>query len=338
MKTLFFISKPLEMLGAIEARKQFKITQSVLVIRVENHERATIDLLIEKSGNWQEVIFANAKSSYGLSWIRLLKKLQKEPYEYLFARAFPISSYFVHNLKYEKLFLLDDGTATINIVEEFKNQKNLTKRFSLFRGKNKSGFIYSFVAFIYQKANILVEKPVEKGNVYTIYDIESIPNLTIIKNEFQWIQSLKKKQKNEKEDAVFIIGTDVVEVKMLSQKSYITTLKKIAAFYKGKKIIYIPHGRERANGVLKIKNDLGFTIRKNKYNVELDFVLNNLFPTHIVGTISTALITLKLIYKEGLQVDFFNFNEKFLSLEGKENIINIVEYQKKYITYRELNY
>ncbi|XKW97237.1 hypothetical protein R8G64_01765 [Tenacibaculum maritimum] len=69
--------------------------------------------------------------------VKINPKAQKENYEYLFTRAFPIASYFVNNLNYNKLYLLDDGNATINIAKEFRDKKSLTKRFSLFKGKNK---------------------------------------------------------------------------------------------------------------------------------------------------------------------------------------------------------
>ena len=73
-----------------------------MVLKVEKNDQKTVDFLIEKSGDWNTIIRANSKSSYGLSWIKLTKKLQKENYQHLFTRAFPIASYFVNNLNYKK--------------------------------------------------------------------------------------------------------------------------------------------------------------------------------------------------------------------------------------------
>lgn len=134
---LFFISKPLELLGAIEAKTQFDIKNAVLVYSCKkNKDRATIEFLLKKEKIWNTVIFVKPKPYYGLFWVRLIKKLQKEKYTYLFTRAFSTSAYFIHNLEFEKHMLLDDGTATIKIHKEFLKNKNLNKRFSLFGGLN----------------------------------------------------------------------------------------------------------------------------------------------------------------------------------------------------------
>ena len=62
------------------------------------------------------------------------------------------------------------------------------------------------------------------------------------------------------------------------------------------KLLFIfPHGREKKKKHLDIIAKLSnFEIRKNKFNVELDFLLNNETPQYIAGTITTALITLKI--------------------------------------------
>ena len=305
MKSLFFICKPLEMLGAIEAREQLKLSETILIIKSDKKDDNTINFLIERSGNWDRIIRTKRKSSYGLSWLLLIKKLKKENYKYLFTRAFPVASYFVNNLRYEKLYLLDDGNATINIAKEFRDNKNLTKRFSLFKGKNKKGIKYDFLEKIHGLSNVVIEEKVDKVGFYTYYNLPDFPNQTILKNEFKWLETLKISATPQSLNEVYIIGTDITEANVLPQNDYLITLKKIADIYKGKKLIYIPHGRELNYRIEEIKKHINCEIRNNKFNVELDFMLRNEYPTHVVGTITTALITLKLIYKENIQIDFF---------------------------------
>ncbi|TCI95032.1 polysialyltransferase family glycosyltransferase [Tenacibaculum sp. M341] len=338
MKSIFFITKPLELLGAIEARNQLKLDNCLLIIKSDKKDDETLNFLIEKSGNWNHIIRTKKKSSYGVSWIKLIKKLQKESYDYLFSRAFPIASYFINNLRYNHLYLLDDGHATVNIADEFKKNKNLTNRFSLFKGKNKAGIKYSIVESIYKSLNIFIEKPVESIGFYTYYDLGNIPNVTVLKNNFSWFASLKTKDYKVQEDIVYIIGTNVVAAKILSQKDYVTTLKKIALHYKDKEIVYIPHGRETEERIAGIKSELNCEIRRNKFNVELDFALRNEQPKIVVGSISTALITLKKIYKEEIQISFFNFDNTKIAVDKIEAVSNLNEYQKKFLDYIELTY
>lgn len=338
MSSIFFISKPLELLGAIEARNQFKIKDSVLVIKVSKSDEPTINYLIEKSGNWNTIIRTKRKSSYGLSWLKLILRLQKEEYEYLFTRAFPIASYFVNNLKYNKLYLLDDGNATINIAKEFRDCNNLTKRFSLFKGKNKKGIKYDFVKYIYGFYGIKTEKLVKKIGFYTFYDLPNYPNQIIIENELNWFKSLKVNAIPQSSNKVYIIGTDIVGAGIVNLKGYLITLKKIAELYKEKELIYIPHGRELNAEIEEIKQHINCEIRRNEFNIELDFILRNEYPVHVVGTITTALITLKLIYKKDIRVEFFNFDESKVVKDKRNDIHEIYEYQKKYIDFVELNY
>ncbi|CAA0205343.1 hypothetical protein TMFC_230031 [Tenacibaculum maritimum] len=338
MKSIFFICKPLEMLGAIEAREQLKLSAPILIIKSDKKDDKTIDFLIKKSGNWGEIIKTKKKSSYGISWLKLTQRLKKENYEYLFTRAFPIASYFVNNLNYNKLYLLDDGNATINIAKEFRDKKSLTKRFSLFKGKNKKGIKYDFVEKVYNLYNIKIEGIVDKVGFYTYYELPKFPNQIVLKNEFKWLKTLKKSSTPQSSNEIYIIGTDIAEANVLRQGDYLITLRKIADKYPNKKLIYIPHGREQKNRVEEIRKHINCEIRYNEFNVELDFMFRNEYPTHIVGTITTALITLKLIYQGDIRIDFYNFDDSKI-IEDKRNDINeIYKYQKEYINFIELVY
>ncbi|RKF03949.1 hypothetical protein C8N26_1581 [Tenacibaculum lutimaris] len=336
-KSIFFISKPLELLGAIEAREQFKLSDCILVIKSDKYDDATINFLIEKSGGWNSIIRTKKKSSYGFSWLKLVKELKKEDYQYLFVRAFPIASYFVNNLNYEKCYLLDDGAATIEIARNSKFDGYLTKRFSLFKGKNKKGGKYTLVEKIYKAYGISIENEVNNINFFSYYNLEDLEPDNVVKNEFKWLKIIKKDSKEQEEDSVYLLGTNVVNANLLSFKDYFMTLNKICDFYKGKKIIYIPHPREKEGDLKKIELELSFVIKKNKLNVELDFILNNEVPKHIAGTITSALITLKMIFNQAT-VDFFNLDDEKVDKERQKVIKEIYKYQDKYIDYHKLNY
>ena len=337
MKSIFFIRTSLEMLGAIEARKQFSITDALLIIKSNKREDSTINFLIEKSGNWNNILRTKKKTSYGISWLKLVRKLKKEKYEYLFTRAFPIASYFVNNLNYEKLYILDDGAATIAIAKEYKTTGNLTKRFSLFKGKNKVGFKYDLVQKIYASNKIKIDEDVTDVNFFTFYNLPNYENHEFVQNNFTWLHSLKKESKKEENNKVCLIGTAVVDSKILLFEDYFTTLKRISEFYKDKEILYVPHKREDSKELKILEKELSFKIRRNKFNIELDFLLNNEYPTHITGTISTALITLKGIYKDSV-IDFFNFDDNKIIENKKKVIIDVYKYQEKYINYNKLDY
>ena len=340
IKALFFVSKPLELLGAIEAKKQFNITEATLIYSCRpGLDRDAIEFLIKKSPDWVETTFIKHKPYYGKFWVALIKRLQQTKYDYLFTRAFAESAYFVHNLKYSEHILLDDGMATINISEEFKNEKNLTKRFSLFRGIDKKGFKYNLISKLYSLSGIITEKPVDKIGFFSFYDLPEIINQKVYKNKKEWLNNLKTEGNiTPIDDTIYIVGTNVVGASILRSEDYFSTIKKIKTnLNTDKQLVYIPHPNESDSFLAKLE-DVGISIQIKKYNIELDFLLNNLQPTHIVGTISTALITLKLIYSDALKVDYFTFESEALSEENKNTLQHIYKYQDKYLNKIELNY
>lgn len=336
---LFFVSKPLELLGAIEAKKQFELDRCILVYSCkEGIDKKTIEYLIEKSPIWDEVTFIRKKPYYGYFWIKLLKHLQKEKFRYLFTRAFAESSYFIHNLNYEELVLLDDGSATINISNDFKRDTNLTTRFSLFKGINKKGVKYDFISWLYSLNGISVEKEVSKVSFFTFYNLPPVNNQTIYKNKMEWLNSLKSgKNVNTIDHQVFIVGTNVLDEHILMEPDYIETLLKMKAYYPDKEMVYIPHYNE-TESVLNTLAKEGFIIKHNTFNIELDFLISNQIPTYVAGSISTALMTLKLIYGESSNVDFFTFNREKILPNQRDVIELIYSYQDQYINKIELKY
>jgi len=332
-KALFFVSKPQELLGAIEAREQFGISESTLLYSSKpGIDKDTIEYLIEKAGNWHNILFVKPKPYYGYFWVSLLKKLKKEHYNYLFTRAFSASAYPIHNLNYDEHILLDDGAATINISKEFEAEGNLTKRFSLFKGLNKEGFKYRTISWLYSLFGISVEKDLKTISFFTFYNIPEVTNQTIYKNEMKWLHSQKSEGALKTiDDRVFVVGTDFCGAKILTPEQYLEELKRIKAQYLNKILVYIPHPRETSEFMDKLK-ELGFEIRINNFNIELDFLLSNELPTHITGTISTALITLKLIYGNSIKVDYLTINYDNVSKAHEDRLKNVYAYQKNYLT------
>ena len=339
LKSLFFVSKPLELLGAIEAKKQFNLLHTVLVYSCkDNADKITIEFLIKNHSDWSEVIFVKNKPYYGLFWVKLINKLKKENYQYLFTRGFSAAAYFVHNLSYKKHFLLDDGAATINISREFMANRNLTKRFSLFRGLNKTGKKYALISFIYKILNVSVEKEVNSANFFTFYDIKESNKLEVVINKMKWLKELSKTTSPiQHKEIVYVIGTDIIQCKILNEDDYLNTIMLIKNHYPTKKIYYIPHLNEQESFINLIKEH-GVYIQKNKFTIELDFILNNITPLYVAGTISTALISLKLIYGSQIKVDYFNFDSSKTSIKNNQILDEIYNYQNKFINPIQIKY
>lgn len=339
--SLVYVYRPLELIGAIEAREKFGIKNATLFIHYYKADIDTHKFLLKQYPNWDEVIWLEFEGNeYGEKLVKFLKKFRKKEYQFLLTRAFKSASYFVHNLKYEKMFLLDDGSATINIYKDLVNEKRLTNRFHLFKGEENNRIRSKqkkiMLKYIFQ--GICISKPVDYVNFFTFYDIKSNENCTVVKNDFHWLNSFKKKNVNVKEGAVYFIGTNFINAGILNYYDYLQTLIKVKEKYKTKNIYYLPHPNEDEGFSKLLESGLGYKIRKNKINVELSFMIENEVPEIVAGTASTALTTVSSLYGDILSVEYFNINMDKITRRNRKNLESIYQYQEKMLKKITLSY
>jgi len=328
MKALFFVTKPLELMGAIEAIHQLDITEKVLVYTSEKgRDRDTFNYLLEEYNGWDEIHYIDRKCYYGLKWVKLLYKLKKEKYDYAFLRAFPISSYFIHNLNFKKFFLLDDGTATLAIEKEYSDIELLEKRFSLFKGMNKVSFKYKIIEGIYSLLNISVNGSLSEKKIYffSFFDIEN--KSLLIKNKLNWLKNKMNLDEKIHRD-ILVLGTNVCKAKIIDEECYFASLIKLKLKFADKNLYYAPHPRESFSFIEKLEKE-GFSICKDKLNLEFELLNSKYKYDRVIGTISTSLVTLKLMFKENLNVSFFKFNEEDITQSKRKSINRLYNYQNK---------
>ena len=340
-QSLVFITRPLELIGAIEAREQFEIQNAILVINYDKVDVNTHQFLLKKYPNWREIIWLEIDNNYyAARWLKLLKKLRKNDYEFFLTRSFRTASYFVHNLNYEKMFLLDDGSATINIHKSLLERKNLNNRFHLFKGEENDPIRSK------QKKRMLklwlqginVSNPVAYVNFFTFYDIKSNEHCSVVKNEFKWLNNFKTNNIKKLDDVVYFIGNNAIGEGVVNYYDYLETLVKVKSFYEGSIIYYLPHPNEAYGFCNFIEKYLGFNIKKNKVNLELSFLSEKELPSIVAGTVSTALTTLSYLYKDEFSIEFFNLNEEKIANRWKDQIKGMCAYQSERLIEQKLNY
>jgi hypothetical protein len=120
MSNLFFITSPLQLINATEAREHFKTTNNVLVViftEYESKNRNQISSLINEQ-EWDNVIrfdlrSKNSKTTF-LRQIQLVKALKKEVYDNIFCGNYSsIGKMILASVRKNKVYLLDDGAVTI---------------------------------------------------------------------------------------------------------------------------------------------------------------------------------------------------------------------------------
>ncbi len=328
MKSLFFVSSPLEMISAIEAREKFNINDNELVLYLLDKDIPIVDYILSLSKPWNKIdrIYRNY-DNLGNRWLSYLKKYKKNKYEYLFTTSMPFTAHFLFNINYKSHFFLDDGTLTLTNITYFKKKQNLKNQISLFIAEGKGAFKWKKKEFIYFLKGHRLRGNWKKLSVFTFFDIKVGKNMNIVKNELLWFNGIKKEKKIKViNNTVYIIGSSMPDENIISKEYYFELLSRIQKKFSSKNIYYIPHRWEKEQKILAIKKQFGFTIKPNKSIIEIDFLMQNQIPEIVAGTISTALFTIKKLYPETKVYSTSLDIEKVL--DKKTAIESILTYQK----------
>ncbi len=298
-KNLFIVETPFQLMSAIEAKNYFNATLNDLLIyySLSVRNNAQIDNLLTLS-NWDRIIRVKSIKQPKLSLIRnlfVLKKMQVEndAYDKIFIGEFRngIFRLFLCTLAHNDQYLLDDGTATIEIQNDY-----LTGKINYVNESFRYKLILSFFSY---KSHCI-----NKINLFTCFDLKPHDDQKIVKNKFSTLRKLASEDVKICSNDVYFLGGDYLEKNYVSENYYLETLKKIRQYYGDNKIIYIPHRGEDEKNILKIMQIDGFAIERFSNIAEVEFVLRNIYPRIIASFCSTALYTLQIIFQNS-QIDSF---------------------------------
>lgn len=305
LSNLFVLKSPLQIINAIEAIEHFQLKNNVFVIihnRLQNNSEQ-MKVLLDLGNKVDEIIHVEEKyKSKYFEYVKLIKSLKKRPYDYLFVGELGTSyKTIIANVVKEKVFLLDDGTATIEYYNKFI-KRNIYNKYNF----RELRFLFSGLKF----------KVKDKVNLFTYFDLESVYGVDVIKNNLTYLKNRGLNDFVTDGDVVYFIGQPVEW--FMSFDFYKNSISKLIKEF-NKKIIYIPHrseSSEQISNIASMKSEMLEMLKPNM-PLELYFLKNNIYPSHVVSYISTALITLKILF-ENTRVDFIRIPR---SAENEETII-----------------
>ncbi len=319
---LFFIHSPLQLLNAIEAREKLSSKKNDLLIISYSGEKKNddqIDKLLHyyKWDNIEKLpVYISMKERifrYILFTFKLLR--QKNIIKIAFIGEYR-SDYIwmvINNLDIKEIYTIDDGNATLNLLNIFKNIDQFNKT----RLKSKD-YIFNIVGLNNSHRSIT--------NLFTIYEFPNLKKYKIVRNNFEYLQKKMEKLTIDK-NTIFFIGTWMTEPGFMDEKYFYESLGKIFNYYEGQNIIYIPHRREDVKKISMLFPNI--QINRFKNIVELEFLFKKVRPFHIASFYSTALYTLNKIYNVE-KVDSFLFDLNKIDKKYYDNV------KKSYDYYREI--
>jgi hypothetical protein len=285
-KNLILAGSPLQVINALEAIYYFKLKNIVFVLKFNKmiNNINQIEEQIKSLDDKIEIIRIHpVGGSKFLQYLKLIKYLQKYKFEKLFIGEFGSAFRIIlANIDKEKVFLLDDGTATI-VDYERSIKINKINRYSL-----------KELRFLTFGLKIKVK---DKINLFTYYNLEKLPDFEVIKNNLEYMKKDFVLDNIDYCDTIFFFGQPS---EIFSDKKELELyLYKIVNKFGDKKIFYIPHRSQTKDEINNIRlMNKNIKILEINMPVERYFLDNGIYPKHVISYISTALTTTKILFPE----------------------------------------
>lgn len=290
MISLFIVESPFQLISAIEAKSNFCISDSLLVIRYSLDKKNNIQLKkLVGLVKWKAVIEVESTFSIfdsNIKLLYLLLKLKSCDYDHVFIgeyRSWVHRSFFC-NLESSGYYLLDDGAASLSIFKEYVIGDKIFEYGAKFD---------ALLLFLCKVKKIETHCDVS----FKFFSSFDIPIEYAVKNNFQFIKE-KMMNPNILDNTTYFFGAPLAELGILSIETEMSLIKSISDSYmeKNRSFIYISHRRESDKKLNKIKSVLDIEIFEFEFPAEIELVFRNEKPESIASFYSTVLQTLPAIY------------------------------------------
>lgn len=325
MKSIFLIKTPLQLLNAIEAKHHFNLQTEdcVLIILGDRKSQPQTLALANQVGEWGDLLILDEvplffnhpldRSSSFLNDIwktrlfrrsffyvrrlnRISKLFGKVDYIFIGYARYVYMRHLINTTPHEKVFLLDDGNATLQLAKE--RREGVKSAVPGLKKRIKLGFKRIFQGVKNQQKEIL--------DFFTIYDVIAGKEDRIIKNDFSYIRS-KIDTLTVTED-VYFLGSPLSETRIIEQQVYIESLRKVKEYFSGRNLLYVVHRRENKSKLEEISNKLGLELVLFDYPIEYQLAMIGPRPSMLASFFSSALDSCGLIFGEKLTIISFEFN------------------------------
>ncbi|KAB0666493.1 hypothetical protein F6V25_03475 [Oryzomonas japonica] len=328
---VFLIETPLQLLNAIEAKNCFGLLNNCLIVRLDtNCYREIFKRLIDER-EWdcvQYITFHNKTITLASKLLgqRVSDKIRGFCYDYqqylnrkklddialslgkvknAYLGNYMKSLYdmkymyhFANTLAYENLYILDDGTDTLLISDERKNicsEKESPEKLGSWFLRLKATLRKTFIDWN--------DKDADMVTFFSAYDIEVGNGDRLIRNEYTYLREIATH--TEPSDEVFFLGQWLVEDGYMKEDLYLDYLTKVKDYFANERLFYIPHPRESVTMINKIKESLGFNIRRFDVPIEYEISIRENMPKVLASFFSSALKNCQMILGQKVRIKAF---------------------------------
>ncbi len=219
-----------------------------------------------------------------------------------------------YSKKQKKVYLIDDGFATVVIFRRRNEEKDFTI-------KSRSGAFHKSVMSVLGVKNTTV---IPKLHIYTLFAINDKNAIDTVSNILQGENYINEALGRPVKPVCFFIGGPTIEEGLMPLNDFTAIIERIKEIYarQGVKLVYILHRFEEKKPLsidqLRFEKPLEVVFQK-----ELAYL-----PSEVSSFYSTALFNLSRLYPQ-LNYSYYDIGERIEVPKRKKTIKTIYEYLSK---------
>jgi hypothetical protein len=351
---LFVVNTPHQLLNATEAVHTFQLTNNhLLVVRPRNDAQDRFKALINLS-DWATVSFPllSLEPNYDVQkrlspaanrWycryvhfrkVRALAKVvaRFQRVDKLFlghdsVQWAPFMRHLANTIRHNTLYLLDDGTDTIGIIENRHRSERRVREAPVDERNARPSVRKTLLGRLRAKYWDLHLAEAPCVTFFTIYDLTVGQSDMLIKNNYSYLRSLAPPENSYMRDVVIFIGLCSTD-KCFEINSYLKFLSGVKEYFYPNKIIYVAHPRDSVSSVMQIREHLQCELWPSGSVIEYDLIIQGTRPKAIAGFVSSALITLAHLMDADVEIVCFQIaQENWVS--WREDAVGVYDYIKR---------
>jgi hypothetical protein len=352
---VFVVDTPYQLLNAVEAVHFFELKNNHLfVVRHDNAgpdrfkplikaaDWATVRVLCLtlNSKDWVQKAFGEAVNQWYCRCLhfqrmrrlanatRNVKDADKVFLGHYWVEEKPYMRHVANTIKHDTVYLLDDGTDTVDINARRNGIESSQAATPRGAGNGRGRRWKGVETYLRSKYWNWDSTEAPSVTFFTTYDIDVCKRDRLIRNRYKYLRSLAPAVQTHSRDSVIFLGQCVVEDGCMDTSAYLAYLSKVRDYFAGRKFIYVAHPRENALWTARVTEHLRADLWFSSSVIEYDLIVRGFKPGAVAGFATSALISLAQIMDADVEIVCFQIPAEDW-MNWREGALGVYDYLKK---------
>lgn len=244
----------------------------------------------------------------------------------------PFMRHIANTITYGTLYLLDDGSDTIEINERRKTHREDQYGVTEIRHFFKLSVCKKIEQYARSKCWnwSLAEAPCV--TFFTVYDLDIRKGDKLIKNDYRCLRSRSVSRRVCRPDTVVFIG-QCIQDGNIEMNAHLRFLSKARERFPEEKFVYVAHPRESSLCLNRVRETLQCEIWPSSSVIEQDLFGCGIKPKAVAGFASSAQITLAYLMDPDVEMVCFEIPPEYW-LGWREGAVGFYDYLRKKLGWR----